>query len=57
MLTRGEDVEVLTARYDEVVSLGYPRSYPTFVRGVRAHDLRPHCEPCHGVTGQLTIEI
>ena len=47
----------LTALYDEVIALGYPRSYPTFVRGVRAHRLRPHCEPCHGVKGRLTIEI
>jgi len=47
----------LTALYDEVIALGYPRSYPTFVRSVRAHGLRPHCEPCHGVRGRLTIEI
>jgi len=47
----------LTALYDEVIALGYPRSYPTFVRGVRIHGLRPHCEPCHGVRGRLTIEI
>src|SRR6266511_3908933 len=32
----------LTALFDEVVALGYPRSYPTFVRGIRAHALRPH---------------
>jgi transposase len=47
----------LTALYDEIIALGYPRSYPTFVRSVRAHGLRPHCEPCHGVRGRLTIEI
>lgn len=47
----------LTALYDEVVALGYPRSYPTFVREVRAHGLRPHCEPCQGVRGRLTIDI
>jgi len=47
----------LTALYDEVIALRYPRSYPTFVRGVRAHGLRPHCEPCQGVRGRLTIEI
>jgi transposase len=47
----------LTALFDEVVKLGYPRSYPTLVRAVRAHRLRPHCEPCAGVTGRLTIEI
>ena len=47
----------LTALHDEVVALGYPRSYPSFVRGVRRADLRPHCEPCRGVSGRLTIEI
>ena len=46
-----------TGRTDVPLALGYPRSYPTFVRGVRAHRLRPHCEPCHGVRGRLTIEI
>jgi len=47
----------LTALYDEVVPLGYPRSYPSFARGVRRAGLRPHCEPCRGVTGRATIEI
>jgi hypothetical protein len=31
----------LTALYDEVVPLGYPRSYPSFARGVRRLGLRP----------------
>ena len=47
----------LTALFDEVVPLGYPRSYPSFVRAVRAAGLRPHCEPCQGVSGRATIEI
>ena len=47
----------LTALFDEVRQLGYPRSYPSFVRAVRAADLRPHCEPCRGVSGRATIEI
>ena len=47
----------LTALFDEVGPLGYPRSYPSFVRAVRAADLRPHCEPCRGVSGRATIEI
>jgi hypothetical protein len=34
----------LTALFDEVTALGYPRSYPSFVRGVRQRALRPHCE-------------
>jgi len=47
----------LTALFDEVTALGYPRSYPSFVRGVRRHGLRPHCERCRGVKGRATIEI
>jgi hypothetical protein len=47
----------LTALFDEVGQLGYPRSYPSFVRAVRAAGLRPHCEPCRGVSGRATIEI
>ena len=38
-------------------SLGYPLSYPSFVRQVRAAGLRPHCEACAGVRGRETIEI
>jgi len=47
----------LTALFDEVVRLGYPRSYPSFARGARRAGLRPHCEPCRGVKGRVTIEI
>jgi transposase len=43
--------------YDEVVALGYERSYPTFVRQLRQRGLRPHCEACRGVAGRQTIEI
>jgi transposase len=46
-----------SALYDEVRRLGYPLSYPSFVRQVRAAGLRPHCEACHGVKGRDTIEI
>ena len=46
-----------SALFDEVVPLGYLRSYPSFVRQVRAAELRPHCEACTGVTGRETIEI
>lgn len=46
-----------SALYDEVVALGYARSYPTFVRQVRRRGLRPHCERCSGVKGRDTIEI
>lgn len=44
----------LTALFDEIVPLGYPRSYPSFARGVRRHGLRPHCERCTGVRGRRT---
>ena len=47
----------LTALFDEVIALGYPRSYPSFVRGVRRAGLRRHCERCRGVKGRATIEI
>jgi transposase len=46
-----------TALYDEVVALGYARSYPTFARQLRQRGLRPHCEACRGVAGRETIEI
>ncbi len=46
-----------TALFDEVVPLGYDRSYPTFVRQLREQQLRPHCEACRGVIGRDTIEI
>ncbi len=38
--------------FDEVVRLGFDRSYPTFTKGLRAHRLRPHCEPCSASTGR-----
>jgi transposase len=46
-----------TALFDEVVALGYDRSYPSFVRQIRVRALRPHCEACRGVKGRDTIDI
>ena len=46
-----------SALFDEVVELGYERSYPSFVRQLRAAGLRPHCEACSGVAGRETIDI
>ena len=46
-----------TALFDEVVVLGYERTYVTFARQLRLRGLRPHCEACRGVTGRATIEI
>lgn len=45
-----------SALYDEVVALGYPRSYVTFVRQIRRRGLGPRCEACAGVNGPPTIE-
>ena len=46
-----------SALFDEVVTLGYPLSYPSFTRQVRLACLRPHCEACAGVKGRDTVEI
>ena len=46
-----------SALFDEVVAVGYPLSYPSFVRRLRTAGLRPHCEACEGVSGRDTIEI
>ena len=46
-----------TALFDEVVPMGYPLSYVSFARQLRLAGLRPHCEPCAGVSGRDTIEI
>jgi transposase len=41
-----------TVLFDEVVALGFDRSYPSFTRGLRTHRLRPHCEPCTASRGR-----
>lgn len=46
-----------SAIYDEVTELGYPCSYPHFVRQVRTRGLRPHCEACSGVKGRDYADI
>ncbi len=43
--------------FDEVVALGYDRSYPTFTRQIRVRDLRPHCEPCSATKGRAAAVI
>ena len=43
--------------FDEVVALGYPRSYPTFTRALRDRQLRPHCEPCSASNGRAHVDI
>jgi hypothetical protein len=37
--------------------LGYPLSYQSFTRSLRARRVRPHCEACAGVKGRDTIDI
>jgi transposase len=46
-----------SALFDEVVALQFPLGYQSFTRGLRARNLRPHCEACAGVSGRATIEI
>jgi len=41
-----------TTLFDEVVALGFDRSYPSFTRDLRTHWVRPHCEPCSASTGR-----
>jgi transposase len=43
----GEDPHLwATTLFDELLELGYDRSYPTFTRQLRSRGLRPACEPC-----------
>jgi transposase len=43
----GEDPHLwATTLFDEMLELGYDRSYPTFTRQLRTRGLRPACEPC-----------
>jgi transposase len=46
-----------TTLFDEVVGLGYARSYPTFTRQLRGRGLRPHCEPCSSSAGRAHVDI
>jgi transposase len=46
-----------TALHDEVVALGYERSYPSFTRALRLRGLRPACEPCHPASGRPAAVI
>lgn len=46
-----------SALYDELLDLGYDRSYPTMTRAVRARGLRPACEPCAPTKGRASAVI
>jgi len=37
---------------DELRELGYQGSYPSLTAAIRAHRLRPHCEPCQASAGR-----
>jgi transposase len=43
--------------FDEVVELGYDKTYPTFTRHLREKALRPHCEPCSKTAGRPAAVI
>ena len=46
-----------TTLFDELLELGYDRSYPTFTRQLRARGLRPACEPCRPAKGRPVAVI
>ena len=46
-----------TVLFDEVVALGFDRSYQRFTHYLRERDLRPHCEACAGVKGHAHVDI
>ena len=46
-----------TVLFDEVVALGFDRSYQRFTHYMRERDLRPHCEACVGVKGRAHVDI
>ncbi len=46
-----------TTLYDELLELGYDRSYPTFTRQLRVRSLRPACEPCRPARGRPVAVI
>jgi transposase len=46
-----------TTLFDEVTSLGFGQSYPSFTRQVRDRGLRPHCEACAGSNGRAHVDI
>src|SRR4051794_36399962 len=46
-----------TTLFDELVVLGFDRSYQSFTRQLRARQLRPHCEPCSASNGRAHVDI
>ena len=53
-----DDAHVLaTTLYEELVGLGFDRSYPTLVREIRQLGLRPVCECCQAGAVKLTVGL
>ena len=53
-----DDAHVLaTVLYEELTGLGFDRSYPTLVRGIRELGLRPECGCCKAGAVKLTIGL
>jgi hypothetical protein len=46
-----------TTLFEELVALGFDRSYQTFTRQLRDRDLRTHCEPCASSNGRAHVDI
>jgi transposase len=46
-----------TVLYEELVGLGFDRSYPTLVRELRSLGLRPACECCQAGAVKLTVGL
>jgi transposase len=46
-----------TTLFDELVELGFERSYQSLTRQVRARALRPACETCHAAKGRASAVI
>jgi transposase len=46
-----------TTLFDEVAGLGYGLAYPSFTRALRAHQVRPPCEPCRPTAGRASAII
>lgn len=52
-LRLGEDPHLWASTlFDELTALGFAGSYPSLTAAIRAHGLRPHCEPCHASRGR-----
>ena len=52
-LRLGEDPHLWASTlFDELAGVGFAGSYPSLTAAIRAHRLRPHCEPCQASKGR-----